>query len=184
VNEYRKEGGKWKISSLHWYETFTVPYQGGWKGAMTQTNVADRRLPPPDRPTTFRYDVWPAVYLPPAGFAHPVREARHWLPPRPRSRTAVRTPTRAQLARLQQIVTQLEDERDIEILQRTYGYYVDKNLWSQIATDVHRGRHAGDRRTRRVRRPAARAAVPEWLGNPVHGRLYDHTDAARHPCVA
>ena len=44
-NEYRKENGRWKISSLHWYETFTVPYQGGWKGKMEATNVADRKMP-------------------------------------------------------------------------------------------------------------------------------------------
>ena len=36
--------------SLHWYETFTVPFQGGWKGRMEMTNVADRKMPPPDRP--------------------------------------------------------------------------------------------------------------------------------------
>ena len=39
----------------------------------------------------------------------------------------------AELAHLQQQVVRLEDERDIEILQRTYGYYVDRNNWSEIA---------------------------------------------------
>lgn len=180
-NEYRKEGGKWKISRIHWYETFTVPFAGGWKGMMTQTNVADRRLPPPDRPSTFTYEVWPAVHMPPYSFAHPVREAA-------RSASAVENSTGsdagrslapAELARVQQIVTQLEDERAIEILQRTYGYYVDKNLRTEIAdlftedgTLEIGGRGVFVGRQRIVR-------YLQWQGDPVQkvvqGRLYDHT---------
>jgi hypothetical protein len=174
-NEYRKENGVWKISRIHWFETFTVPYQGGWKGMMTQTNVADRRLPPPDRPSTFTYQVWPAVYLPPYDFAHPVRDVAA-------SASAVPAPTHVtskanlgQLAKLQQLVTQLEDEHEIEILQRTYGYYVDKNLWQQIGqlfaedgTLEIGGRGVFVGRARVVQ-------YLEWLGSPVDGRLYDHT---------
>ena len=74
-NEYRKENGIWKITRLHWYETFTVPFEGGWKGRMQATNVADRKMPPPDRPSTVSYEPWPAVNLPKYGFTHPVREA-------------------------------------------------------------------------------------------------------------
>lgn len=72
-------------------------------------------------------------------------------------------------------VERLEDEREIEILQRTYGYYVDKNLWGQIA-DIFtvdgtleiggRGVFVGRDRV---------LEYLEWLGDPVHGRLYDHT---------
>lgn len=172
-NVYRKENGKWKISSLHWYETFTVPFKGGWTGMMGATNVADRRIPPPDRPSSFTYEPWPATHLPPWGFAHPVREA---------ARSASAVPVVSSVAngaahhqRLEQIVTQLEDEREIEILQRTYGYYVDKNLWSEIAqlftTDGTleiggRGVFVGRQRVQQYL---------EWLGFPVHGRLYDHT---------
>ena len=76
---------------------------------------------------------------------------------------------------LQQLVTRLEDEREIEILQRTYGYYVDKNLWTEIpqlfAEDGTleiggRGVFVGRKRVQQYL---------EWLGFPVHGRLYDHT---------
>ena len=42
---------------------------------MEATNVADRNMPKPDRPSTFTYEPWPAVHLPPWDFAHPVREA-------------------------------------------------------------------------------------------------------------
>ncbi|HXC59683.1 MAG TPA: nuclear transport factor 2 family protein [Steroidobacteraceae bacterium] len=174
-NDYRKENGKWKISRLHWYETFTVPYAGGWKTKMEATNVADRKLPPPDRPVTFKYEPWPSVYLPPYGFSHPVREAANSASAVPATATSNIKATPQQLARLQQAVTHLEDEHEIEILQRTYGYYVDKNLWSEIAQLFPedgtleiggRGVFVGRKRVQQYL---------EWLGFPVHGRLYDHT---------
>jgi len=28
--EYLKQNGTWKIAKLHWYQTFVVPYEGGW----------------------------------------------------------------------------------------------------------------------------------------------------------
>ncbi|MET0280387.1 MAG: nuclear transport factor 2 family protein [Steroidobacteraceae bacterium] len=174
-NEYRKEGGKWKISRLHWYETFTVPFRQGWKTRIPASNVADRRIPPPDRPASVNYESWPAVHLPPYGFRHPVREAAVSASAVGDSDAPSGRATTQQLARLQQLVTRLEDERDIEILQRTYGYYVDKNLWSEIAQLFApdgtleiggRGVFVGRQRVQQYL---------EWLGSPVHGRLYDHT---------
>jgi hypothetical protein len=174
-NEYRKENGVWKISRLHWYETFTVPFVGGWKTKMEVTNVADRKLPPPDRPVSFKYEPWPSVYLPPYGFSHPVREVANSASAVPATTTSNNKVSPMQLARLQQAVAHLEDEREIEILQRTYGYYVDKNLWSEIAQLFAddgtleiggRGVFVGRKRVQQYL---------EWLGFPVHGRLYDHT---------
>lgn len=174
-NEYRKENGQWKISRLHWYETFTVPYDGGWTGRMQATNVADRDIPPPDRPSTFRHEPWPAVHLPPWSFAHPVREAAASASAVPATQGVSGRATARELARLEQMVRQLEDLRDIEILQRTYGYYVDRNLWDEIATLFTpdgtleiggRGVFVGRERVREYL---------GFLGFPVHGRLYDHT---------
>lgn len=175
VNEYRKENGRWKISSLHWYETFTVPYKGGWKGHMEASNVADRNIPPPDEPSTFRTDPWPAVHLPPWGFEHPVRNAAHSASALPSARGVTGRAAARDLARLEQMITRLEDLRAIEILQRTYGYYVDKNLWDEIpqlftedgTLEIGgRGVFVGRERIREYM---------EFLGFPVHGRLYDHT---------
>lgn len=79
------------------------------------------------------------------------------------------------LATLQHEAQLLEDERDIEILQRTYGYYVDKNLWLEIGdlfaeegTLEIGGRGIFVGRDRAVE-------YLQWLGEPVQGRLYDHT---------
>lgn len=72
-NEYRKENGIWKISKLHWYQTFIVPYEGGW-GASTDVtggHVVEDVLPP-EQPPTENYDVWPGVYVPPFHYRNPV----------------------------------------------------------------------------------------------------------------
>jgi len=174
-NEYRKENGKWKISRIHWYETFTVPFKGGWTGAMQATNVADRNIPKQDRPSSFTYEPWPAVHMPPWDFAHPVRAAAASASAVADTSGVTGKATPAQLAQLQKVVTQLEDEHDIEILQRTYGYYVDKNNWNEIAQLFTedgtleiggRGVFTGRKRV---------LEYLTWLGFPVHGRLYDHT---------
>jgi hypothetical protein len=172
--EYRKEQGVWKISKLHWVETFTVPEQGGWKTKMTQSNVADRKLPTPDRPSSFVYDPWPAVSLPPYHYADP--EAIRPLHPAPVPMVKLSAAIAAQrIAQLKLQVQHLDDQRQIEILQRTYGYYVDKNLWGQISdlfTDDGtleiggRGIFVGKARV---------LQYLEWLGKPQQGRLYDHT---------
>ncbi len=172
--EYRKEHGVWKISKLHWVETFTVPVEGGWKTRMTQSNVADRKLPAPDRPSSFVYDPWPAVSLPPYHYAGP--DAIAPLNPAPVARVKLSAAEAARrIARLRWQVDRLDDHRQIEILQRTYGYYVDKNLWQQIA-DLYtedgtleiggRGVFVGRARVLQYLR---------WLGKPEYGKLYDHT---------
>ena len=175
-NEYRKEGGKWKISKIRWYETFTVPFEGGWKARLGQaSNVSDRKMPTPDRPSTSNDGSWPQTSLPPYHFdaANVGRPccAVIGVAARP---ARVGAPA-ASVARLRNEVQRLEDQRDIEILQRTYGYYVDKNLWTQVAdlfTDDGtleiggRGVFVGRKRV---------LQYLEWLGKPVDGRLYDHT---------
>jgi hypothetical protein len=172
--EYRKQHGIWKISKLHWVETFTVPEQGGWKTKMTQSNVADRKLPAPDHPSSFVYDPWPAVSLPPYHYAGPDAIAPLHPAPVPMVKLSASEAAR-RIAHLKWQVDRLDDQRQIEILQRTYGYYVDKNLWEQIA-DMYtedgtleiggRGVYVGRARVLQYLR---------WLGKPQDGKLYDHT---------
>jgi len=172
--EYRKEHGVWKISKLHWVETFTVPEQGGWKTKMTQSNVADRKLPAPDRPSSFVYDPWPVVSLPPYHYASPA--AIQPLQPAPVPQLKLSAAAAAQrIAQLKWQVDRLDDQRQIEILQRTYGYYVDKNLWKQIA-DLYTADGTLEIGGRGVFVGRARVLqYLQWLGKPQDGRLYDHT---------
>ncbi|HTY94796.1 MAG TPA: nuclear transport factor 2 family protein [Steroidobacteraceae bacterium] len=172
--EYRKEHGVWKISKLHWFETFTVPVKGGWKTKMNQSNVADRKFPPADRPSSVVYDPWPAVSLPPYHYAGP--DAIRPLNPAP---VPEEKPSAADMARrvaqLKWQVERLDDHRQIEILQRTYGYYVDKNLWKQIA-DLYTEDGTLEIGGRGVFVGRARVLqYLQWLGKPQDGRLYDHT---------
>jgi len=70
-NEYVKEGGVWKISKLHWYVTVTGSYDKGWhREAMPNPGP----LPdlPPDRPPSVVYQSFPAFFLPPFHFLHPI----------------------------------------------------------------------------------------------------------------
>src|SRR5262249_33305475 len=146
----------------------------GWKSSMPQSNVADRKLPAPDRPPSFDYKPWPAVSLPPYHYS----VADIGAPPQAAGAApAPSSPAeeRRRLALLAGKIQRLDDQRQIEILQRTYGYYVDKNLWKEIAslyTDDGTLEIGG----RGVFVGRARALqYLEWLGRPKEGLLYDHT---------
>ena len=72
-NEYVKEGGVWKIHALHWYQTFVVPYAGGWAhNRDVNGGVYVSGELRPDRPPSVRYPTWPGVYIPPFHYANPV----------------------------------------------------------------------------------------------------------------
>lgn len=73
-NEYVQQAGVWKIKKLHWYQTFVVPYDGGWTHNEDATGgvfVSQQELPP-DAPPSESYEVWPGVYTPPFHFKNPV----------------------------------------------------------------------------------------------------------------
>src|SRR6185437_8916455 len=135
VNEYVKDHGVWKIKSLHWYQTLVVPYHGGWAKNIDVNGgkyVSDQL--PPDRPPTEQYRTWPGGYLPPFTFDQPQNGAS--APVSERS-TAGQDASLQDLAHrvavLRQDVQLLRDQDDIENLQRIYGYYIDKAMWTQAA---------------------------------------------------
>jgi len=72
-NEYVKQNGVWKIKALHWYQTYIVPYQGGWAhNKDVNGGIFVSRQLPPDRPPTEQYPTWPGVYIPPFHYKNPV----------------------------------------------------------------------------------------------------------------
>lgn len=72
-NEYVKDGGVWKIKTLHWYQALYVPYEKGWQ---TQADPSGGKhvsaTLPPDRPPSVDYKTWPDTYVPPFSFPNPV----------------------------------------------------------------------------------------------------------------
>jgi hypothetical protein len=73
-NEYVKEDGVWKISKLHWYATYYVPYEGGWLNSTTEAVrvYSEGRGVAPDRPPSESYEPYPAAFVPPFHFPNPV----------------------------------------------------------------------------------------------------------------
>lgn len=70
-NTYAKEGGVWKISSLHFYPVALTDYdQGFLKSNLPMAGMS--ALYPPDKPPTELYRTLPGNYIPPFSFDHPV----------------------------------------------------------------------------------------------------------------
>jgi hypothetical protein len=133
--EYAKENGVWKIRKLHWYQTFIVPYAGGWaKNKDTTGGVHVSKKLPPDRPPAERYGVWPEVYTPPFHYKNPVTDA---MPAMELDTTADENPAIAALqsaiAMLHRRIQLLHDRDAIENVVSMYGYYLDKQQWDPLA---------------------------------------------------
>ncbi|MGH8260754.1 MAG: nuclear transport factor 2 family protein, partial [Steroidobacteraceae bacterium] len=107
----------WRIASVHAYQTFIVPYEGGWvrHGDATGGKLVSHRLAP-DAPPTEHYEPWPGVHTPPLHF----------------NREALRPPA-DDPSPLEQRVLLLHDVAQIENLVSAYGYFLDKQQWDALA---------------------------------------------------
>jgi hypothetical protein len=133
-NTYVKENGVWKIRSVHWFQTLRVPYAGGWakNGDVNGGRFVGDRLAP-DAPPTIAYKTWPGAFTPPFHIKAkpPVQPAPVAAPPAP---AADASQLARRVAALAAGVQRLADRQAIENLQRIYGFYVDKGLWSEAAS--------------------------------------------------
>jgi hypothetical protein len=66
-NSYIRDGGVWKIASVHLFTNFVVPYEAGWaraKPAPADWRSEAAKAFPPDRPPTVIYRPFPEPYVP------------------------------------------------------------------------------------------------------------------------
>ena len=70
-NVFVRENGQWKYQVLNAYQTFYTNYDGGWA-----KHSAGMLSPfpgyPPDLPQSIAYEVYPAQFIPPFHYPHPV----------------------------------------------------------------------------------------------------------------
>jgi hypothetical protein len=79
-NSYVKDGGVWKIASLHLFVNFVAPIEQGW--ARLKPVSGDWRSDaakefPPDRPPTMKYKPFPDPQLAPFSYPNPVTGKVH-----------------------------------------------------------------------------------------------------------
>lgn len=113
-NEYIVNDGVWQIATLHYYPIYAGPYAEGWRILEEETEGEVEPIP-------FHYDADLA------GIPIPVRDAGG-------AGVSDNTVASAEdLRALESRAQRLLDEQDVLNLQNTYGYYVDRMLWDDVA---------------------------------------------------
>ena len=71
-NEYVKEDGIWKLQSLHYFNSFTTPYEKGWAKEVLPPSRAVAKGYEPDLPPTIVYEGFPKYFVAPFHYPNPV----------------------------------------------------------------------------------------------------------------
>jgi triacylglycerol lipase len=152
-NAFGKENGVWKIQAVRYFPTFMTDYDKGWAADAQPVPTASTELPP-DRPPTSVYEIYPKAHIPPYHYDNPVSGS----PPRyPEARgrasdaaiAAIRAPVatagstrerrpsardvKALVAETEGRIGRVKDFHELDNLTSAYGYYLDKNLWDDLA---------------------------------------------------
>ena len=162
-NEYVMEEGVWKIRQLSYFEQYRGTYDDWGHKAPSSWNI----------PYHFEA-AHVGVTIPPAVLQAPLTGNS-------------RMPDASRLARLEQRVGLLEDETQVQNLQHSYGYYMDRKMWDDVADLFseegvleagQRGVYVGKSRIRR--------ALEVFYGpSPLRkGELFDHINLATVVTVA
>jgi hypothetical protein len=144
-NAFVKENGVWKFKSVHFYPTFITDYDQGWAKDAKPAPVASKEVPP-DRPPTEMYEIYPKAHIPPFHYRNPAtgqppryppgvsaKLAASALAPAKRASVPKATNVEAALAEAERLVERVKDYHEIDNLENAYGYYLDKNLWNDLA---------------------------------------------------
>ncbi len=190
-NSFVKEDGVWKFESLHYYPTYITDYDKGW-AADAQPAPGPLADLPPDAPSSDVYEIYPQAHVPAFHYRNPINGAETTYPatggPSVASIAATQfnppaydappaSDVAGALASAETLIQQVKDFHEIENLENAYGYYLDKNLWNDLADLfaengsmelAQRGVYQGRERVRQF--------LFEVFGmeGPVQGRLGNH----------
>ncbi len=149
-NSFVRDNGVWKFRSLHFYPTFITDYDKGWAKDAQPVPTASTQLPP-DRPPTETYAIYPKPHVPPYHYRNPVTGKAPTYPteadggPSKQLAAAALMPTNvkyvapkvtdvnATVAETERLVERVKDFHALDNLTSAYGYYLDKNLWNDLA---------------------------------------------------
>jgi hypothetical protein len=151
-NTFVKENGVWKIKDLRYFPTFITDYDEGWAKNAKPAATASAELPP-DRPPTSVYEIYPQAHIPPYHYDNPITGAAPQYPtgrgePAAAAIAAVRAPVKAGgngrerraradvdalIVGAERQVARVKDFHELDNLESAYGYYLDKNLWNDLA---------------------------------------------------
>jgi hypothetical protein len=132
-NEYVKEAGVWKIRREHFFTTMYTPYEAGW-GKTAIPNAGPSADLPPDRPPSVEYQAYPAAFVVPFHYDHPVTSAaaRAESGAVVAANDATTESLAATLATLDRRLGLLEDMAQLERLNSIYGYYLAHLQWDDL----------------------------------------------------
>lgn len=184
---YAKDNGVWKIKTLDYHSGFGASYTTGWGYINPDTPRSARRprtLPhPADQKRNMPCEGFPAACIAPFHYGNPGTSTGGlvWTATDDFSMETDVSPAKSsdakqRLSDLTHRATLLQDELEIENLQRIYGYYQDRRLWDQVADlFTHdgtieiglRGVYVGKERIRKF----LNLLGPDGLSD---GHLYDH----------
>jgi triacylglycerol lipase len=193
-NTFVKQNGVWKFQSLHFYPTFITDYDKGWAKDAQPAPTASTELPP-DRPPTQTYEIYPKAHVPPFHYRNPVTgEPPHYPavggpgkelaaaalePARKRAPAPRAKDLAATLDAAERTIDRVKDYYELDNLTSAYGYYLDKNLWNNLADLfaqdgsmelAQRGVYKGQKRVREF----LLQVFGRGKEGPVAGRLGNH----------
>jgi len=135
-NTFVKQGGTWKIQSVHFYPRMIVDAAAGWAKSAKPAPGPSKEFPP-DRPPTTTYEIYPKFAVAPFHFDNPVTGKPPQYPAGVLStaRPAAAAPTSgpamrdaaAALAEAERGLTAAEAYDAAENLIGAFGYYLDES---------------------------------------------------------
>lgn len=138
-NVFVKQNGVWKIRALRYFPVFIADYDKGW-GKDAQPAPGPSQTLPPDRPPTEVYEIYPKAHVVRFHYTHPVTGKAPHYPGGAEPAATVSVPTgpaktraRPDLAAAEQTMARVKAFHELENLEDAYGYYLDKNLWDDLA---------------------------------------------------